>query len=71
MAFTDKISYDRNQGFRTAAFAQPFLALEGFKHGKYEMVEIDGFTSNHLFETLEAWEVCLQGLNFRLPELKL
>lgn len=38
MAFTDKITYDRNQGFRTAAMSQPFLALEDFKHGKYEMV---------------------------------
>ena len=42
MAFSDKITYDRNQGFRTAAMSQPFLALEGLKHGKYEMVDPSG-----------------------------
>ena len=42
MAFADKITYDRNQGFRTAAMSQPFLALEDFKHGKYEMVDPSG-----------------------------
>ena len=38
MAFTDKITYDRNQGFRTAAFSQPFSLLEDLKGGKNEMV---------------------------------
>ncbi len=36
MAFSDKIAYDRNQGFRTAAFSQPFSLLEDLRHGKYE-----------------------------------
>ena len=42
MAFSDKITYDRNQGFRTAALAQPFLLLEDLRHGKYEMVGPEG-----------------------------
>ncbi len=43
MAFTDKIIYDRNQGFRTAAMSQPFSLLEELKGGKYEMVGQAGF----------------------------
>ncbi|MBV1928642.1 MAG: recombinase family protein [Gammaproteobacteria bacterium] len=43
MAFTDKITYDRNQGFRTAAMSQPFSLLEDLHMGKKEMVEGAGF----------------------------
>ena len=43
MTFSDKITYDRNQGFRTAAMSQPFSLLEELKGGKYEMVEGAGF----------------------------
>ena len=42
MAFTDKITYDRNQGFRTAAMSQPFSLLEELKGGEYEMVVPSG-----------------------------
>jgi len=38
MAFTDKLTYDRNQGFRTAAIAQPFRALRHFDNDNSEMV---------------------------------
>ena len=38
MAFADKIAYDRNQSFRTAAMSQPFSLLEDLREGKYEMV---------------------------------
>ena len=60
MAFTDKITYDRSQGFRTAAMSQPFSLLEDLKGGKKEMVEGRGATSNQLFEILEKCEILLK-----------
>lgn len=38
MTFSDNIAYDRNQGFRTAPLAQPFLLLEDLRVGNNEMV---------------------------------
>lgn len=38
MAFSDRITYDRNQGFRTASIAQPFKLLEHLKTGENAMV---------------------------------
>jgi site-specific DNA recombinase len=38
MAFTDRIAYDRNKGFRTAAYTQPFAVLEDLRQGNQEMV---------------------------------
>ncbi|MET0018699.1 MAG: hypothetical protein ABW105_01750, partial [Candidatus Thiodiazotropha sp. 6PLUC1] len=43
MAFADKITYDRNHGFRTAAFSQPFSLLADLREGNNEMVEVTGF----------------------------
>ncbi len=42
MAFTDKITYERNKGFRTATFSQLFLLLEDLHMGKKEMVGLAG-----------------------------
>ena len=56
MAFADKITYDRNHGFRTAAFSQPFSLLADLREGNNEMVEVSGDTSNRLFEVLALWE---------------
>lgn len=38
MAFSDRMTYDRNKGFRTAAFSQPFAVLEDLRQGNLEMV---------------------------------
>tara|TARA_R110002072_G_scaffold40303_4_gene114450 strand:+ start:123 stop:275 length:153 start_codon:yes stop_codon:yes gene_type:complete len=43
MAFADKITYDKNQGSRTAVMSQPFSLLEELKGGKYKMVGGNGF----------------------------
>ena len=42
LAFAEKLAYVRNQGFRTAAKAPPFLLLEDLKQGKGKMVEATG-----------------------------
>ena len=36
MAFADKITYDRNHGFRTAVFSQPFSLLADLREGHNE-----------------------------------
>jgi site-specific DNA recombinase len=43
MAFADKITYDRDHGFRTPAFSQPFSLLADLREGNNEMVEGAGF----------------------------
>lgn len=35
LAFADKLSYCRNEGFRTAPYALPFALLEDFGQGNY------------------------------------
>ncbi len=42
LTFSDQVSYDRNQGFRTANLSLPFKALEGFKQGEKGMVPVEG-----------------------------
>ena len=42
LAFADKLSYCRNEGFRTAPYALPFALLEDFGQGNYEMVGLVG-----------------------------
>ena len=60
LAFLDKIAYDRNQGFRTAAFAQPFSLLEDLRHQKYEMVEARRKSSNHVLRILTEWSALIK-----------
>ena len=38
LAFSEKLPYDRNEGFRTAQTSLPFRVLEGFKEGNSDMV---------------------------------
>ncbi|PCJ01960.1 MAG: hypothetical protein COB14_02815 [Alphaproteobacteria bacterium] len=57
--FADKLSYDKNEGFRTADISQPFLLLEELKESNSEMVEGNGDTLNQFFEVLEEWEATL------------
>ncbi len=42
IALADKIFYDRNHGFRTAAFSQPFSLLADLREGNNEMVGLGG-----------------------------
>lgn len=42
MAFTDKLTYVRNVGFRTAAIALPFSLLREFANDNSEMVPAAG-----------------------------
>ena len=43
LAFSDKLPYDQNEGFRTAQTSLPFRLLGDFKVGNYEMVDESGF----------------------------
>ena len=61
IAFTDKLEYVRNQGFRTAPIALPFSLLEGITHGKYGMVDTGFKSSKQLIEVLSDWAVIFKS----------
>ncbi len=42
LAFSEKLPYYRNEGFRTAQTSLPFRVLEGFDEGQSEMVRPTG-----------------------------
>ena len=52
VGFSDKLTYVRNEGFRTAAIAQPFSLLGDVSASRYEMVELSG---------IEPLTSCVQG----------
>lgn len=54
LAFAEKLSYQRNGGFRTAATALPFRVLGDLQRGNKEMVEGSGLESNFLDRLVEA-----------------
>jgi len=43
LVFAEKLPCYRNEGFRTASYAQPFRLLEGVQDPKYEMARPEGF----------------------------
>jgi hypothetical protein len=51
LAFADRISYSRNQGFRTPNFSFPFRFLADVSAGRIEVASLRGESSNQLFET--------------------
>jgi len=62
LAFIDKLSYHRDEGFRTASKSLPFLLLEEINNSESGMVDHSVVTSNHLFRTLTEWEEALKRL---------
>ena len=62
LVFPSRLEYCRNSGYRTAEIALPFRLFGGFGGGKYEVVDLDGPTSNQLFKTLEDWSTYLARL---------
>ena len=42
LAFSERITYHRNEGYRTAKTTLPFKVLADFQHGKSELVPPDG-----------------------------
>ena len=60
LSFTDKLIYDRNDGFRTAAKSGPLRLLEEFSLGKTEMVGHSGKSSNHFLDILTEWNDYLE-----------
>jgi len=61
LAFSDKLPYQRNEGFRTAQTSLPFRLLEEFKGGHYDLARPTGKSSNRLFDILQEWDYVLQG----------
>ncbi len=43
LVFGERLTYQRNKGFRTPIFSLVFKALEGFKMGESQMAESEGF----------------------------
>ncbi len=41
LVFADRLTYARNEGFRTPQTSSIFKALEGFKGGNFKMAERD------------------------------
>jgi len=56
LTFTDRLTYIKNEGFRTPNLSSPFKALGGYLEGEKEMVRLEGESSNVLFEDLADWE---------------
>ncbi len=56
MVFTDNLVYVRNHGFRTAQTSLPFSLLGNICSNDSGMVDLNGSSSNQLFEVLESWE---------------
>lgn len=67
LAFSDRLAYQRNEGFRTPQVSVPF---EFFRNstGKCEMARMEGEASNALFEELERWNHVLSAEENRLPD---
>ena len=60
LAFSERLPYVRNEGFRTPAKALPFEATDQIKDGEYKMVQLDRETSNALFKVFEDWNAVLK-----------
>ncbi len=60
LTFADKLTYDRNEGFRTAAISQPFLLLEELKESNSELVEVRSKCSNRILELLASWNTTIK-----------
>jgi hypothetical protein len=61
LAFADRLTYVRNEGFRTPNLALPFKVLADLKSSKSEMARPGGQISNSLLETLLDWNTRLSG----------
>jgi len=60
LVFSEKLPYQRNEGFRTARTTLPVTVLQQIKGGEYEMARLDRLSVNQLFEVLKAWKLILR-----------
>jgi hypothetical protein len=69
LAFSGRIAYRKDEGFRTPELSIPFKMLGDFSMNEKEMVRLEGETSNALFDTLSDWNEHLKAKNidFRGP----
>ena len=61
LAFTERLAYTRNEGFRTITPALPFKVLTDLKCGKSKMARPGGKSSNSLVDTLVHWTEFLEA----------
>ncbi|HWA91356.1 MAG TPA: hypothetical protein VG889_15070 [Rhizomicrobium sp.] len=62
LTFGGPLAYVGNKGYRTAEISLPFKALEDLRTPKKGMVDLDGATSNQIFEIFEEWNKVLESL---------
>ncbi|HUE84502.1 MAG TPA: hypothetical protein VMO26_00340 [Vicinamibacterales bacterium] len=60
LAFADRLTYARNEGFRTPDLALPFKVLADLKSPKSMMARPEGQTSNSLLDKLADWSAYLE-----------
>ena len=63
LAFSDKLPYLKNEGYRTAKTTLPFKVLAAISPGKYDLVELRGLAANTLRAPakpsgVSRWEFC-------------
>lgn len=60
LAFADRLTYVRNEGFRTPDLALPFKVLADLKSTKSKLARPGGQSSNSLLDTLADWGTLLE-----------
>ncbi len=70
LVFTERLPYDKKEGFRTAPIAQPFRVIGDLQSGKDVMVDLNGDKANQLFDLLADWNRCLKGTILDVPPSK-
>src|SRR5690606_8524365 len=60
LAFADRLTYVRIEGFRTPYLALPFKVLADLKSSKSKLARPRGQTSNSLFDALVGWNTSLR-----------
>ena len=68
LAFPNRLTYDRKEGYRTPETALVFNVFEGFSTLKSKMVPLERESMNSLFEELTDWEEQLKHTNIDLAQ---
>ena len=69
LSFSEKLVYQRNEGFRTPRTSKVFAVLESMELQSSQMAEREGVDLNSLFEELADWEAQLKPLEKELSSI--
>lgn len=64
LVFSERLTYVRNQGYRTPNLSLPFKAMRDFFDPNLGMARPEGVSSNALFEILAKWETVLKSIGY-------